>query len=261
MKQNDNLIERYIDIIKTLSFSPEDTSLPRELLVEECGDLSIYYAPFEFVNQDAQIALCGITPGYQQAVLALQEAKYKLAQGATLDRVMHAAKSTASFAGPMRSNLIRMLDHIGIHRVLGIHSCSDLFGHQAGMVHYTSALRYPVFRSLKNYSGSPSMLSTPLLRRQVEMYLLPELQQLSPRTLVIPLGPKVAETLRFAVRQGVIDSNQLLDGLPHPSGANAERIAYFLGEKPASSLSAKTNPFAIDSAKQMLASKIALIDA
>jgi len=47
-------------------------------------------------------------------------------------------------------------------------------------------------------------------------------------TLFKPLGPKVAQVFEMLIKQGVLDSNQILFGLPHPSGANAERIAYFL---------------------------------
>jgi hypothetical protein len=48
----------------------------------------------------------------------------------------------------------------------------------------------------------------------------------------------------------------VLNGLPHPSGANAERIAYFLGKKAKESLSVKTNPATLDSAKCKLIFKM-----
>ena len=37
--------------------------------------------------------------------------------------------------------------------------------------------------------------------------------------------------------------------MPHPSGANAERISYFLGRKPRERLSAKTDPHKLDGAR------------
>jgi hypothetical protein len=36
---------------------------------------------------------------------------------------------------------------------------------------------------------------------------------------------------RQLVRKGVLDAARVPNGLPHPSDANAERIAYFLGRK------------------------------
>jgi hypothetical protein len=46
--------------------------------------------------------------------------------------------------------------------------------------------------------------------------------------------------------------------LPHPSGANAERIAYFLGNKARESLSIKTNPDLLDQAKVKILEKLSL---
>ena len=50
--------------------------------------------------------------------------------------------------------------------------------------------------------------------------------------------------------------DRILDGLPHPSGANAERIAYFLGRKNKDALSVKTNAEKLDHAKSSMIRKI-----
>lgn len=42
-------------------------------------------------------------------------------------------------------------------------------------------------------------------------------------------------------RAGAVDPARVLAGLPHPSGANAERIAFFLGRKPRERLSGKVD--------------------
>ena len=72
----------------------------------------------------------------------------------------------------------------------------------------------------------------------------------------IPLGKEPSAVLAELIKRGEIDSNYVLDGFPHPSGANAERIAYFLGRKPANQLSEKTNPHSIDASKAILREKI-----
>jgi hypothetical protein len=56
--------------------------------------------------------------------------------------------------------------------------------------------------------------------------------------------------------KGLLKAEQLLDGLPHPSGANAERISYFLGGKPREKLSSKTNAAVLDAAKARLLAKL-----
>ena len=81
--------------------------------------------------------------------------------------------------------------------------------------------------------------------------------KLLPNALYLPLGKGVEEVLLDAVNKGLLKEDQLLAGLPHPSGANAERIKYFLGEKPKELLSIKTNAGKIDLAKERLINKVA----
>lgn len=232
-------------------------SLPAELLLTSEGNLQTFYAPFDHINTGARIVLCGITPGLQQASRALDEACKQLRQGASIEQAREAAKATASFAGPMRNNLVNMLDHVGVHTLLAIDSCARLFDTHRHLVHYTSALRYPVFVDGLNYSGSPAMLSRSSLRRQVETHLAEEIRILGPKCLYVPLGPKVAEVFQHLQTTGLLKAEQTLDGLPHPSGANAERISYFLGNKSREKLSPKTNPAALDSAKTRILGKLA----
>tara|TARA_R110001583_G_scaffold191912_1_gene357798 strand:- start:16829 stop:17005 length:177 start_codon:yes stop_codon:yes gene_type:complete len=54
----------------------------------------------------------------------------------------------------------------------------------------------------------------------------------------------------------LLDHKRILDGLPHPSGANAERIAYFLGSKSKDALSAKTNANKLDQARESMMRKV-----
>lgn len=253
-----NHFEKFLSAMKQSTISMSDKGLPQEFLLSSEGDLSVYYAPFDYINHQAKITICGITPGFQQAALALNEAKKQLLKGASIDEAKKKAKETASFGGAMRNNLISMLDYIGAHKKLGLVSCEQLFTSHTHLVHYTSALRYPVFVGGENYNGTPNMISNKLLRAQVETYLTEELKSLPESCLYIPLGPKVTEAFSHLVAKGVVKSNKVLDGMPHPSGANAERINYFLEKKKKDDLSKKTNPLQIDEAKAKLLEKMAL---
>lgn len=234
-------------------------TLPAELLLASEGDLQTFYAPFDHVNAGARVVLCGITPGLQQASHALDEARQQLQAGASIAHAKQAAKETASFAGDMRNNLIALLDHIGLQTLLDIDSCARLFDTHRHLVHYTSALRYPVFIKGKNYSGSPDMLSRASLRHQVETHLAEEIQALGPHCLYVPLGPKVAKVFHHLRGKGLLKAEQILDGLPHPSGLNGERISYFLGRKPREKLSSQTNAATLDNAKAGLMAKLATL--
>lgn len=225
------------------------------LLIGRSGNLSCHYAPFDHVNTGARVVLLGLTPGTQQARNAINALHEALAAGLSDAEAARHAKRSASFSGPMRNNLVAMLDEIGLQHRLGIEGCHQLFDSHANLVHFTSALRYPVSIDGQNYSGSPSVLSSPFLREMSEQWLAEEVTVLSDAWW-IPLGKEAAAVLAEMAARGKLDHSRILDGLPHPSPANAERIAYFLGAKARESLSAKTNADGIDQAKRSLVARI-----
>lgn len=244
--------ERYLPVLSsTTSLTPKDSALH----IWSDGTLSCYYAPFDHINTGARVVLLGITPGLQQAQVALSTMQSALAEGLKPADALARAKVAASFSGPMRVNLVDLLDAVGVQRAIGIESCKQLFTSRADLVHFTSALRYPVFLGNENYSGSPAILGTPCLKSMVDRWLLEEAQSL-PKAFWVPLGKEPTSVLRHFVEEGLLAESQVLDGLPHPSGANAERISYFLGKKKRSSLSAKTNPATLDAMRERLLHKI-----
>jgi hypothetical protein len=233
-----------------------DPTIGGRLVMATEGQVSISYAPFDYITPHARIVIVGITPGAQQAANGLAEVRRQLLAGAAEETALRAAKVYASFSGPMRVNLVSMLDHIGLNRRAGVTSTADLWSDAAELVHFTSALRYPVFVGGKNYSGAPSMTRTSILRALITGCLAEEAAKLSDAVWV-PLGPKPEEAIRLMVTSKLLGDDQVLSGLPHPSGANAERIAYFLGRKNRADLSAKTSPDTIDRARDRLLEQVA----
>ncbi|MEJ6396311.1 hypothetical protein [Yoonia sp. 208BN28-4] len=216
------------------------------LLIGTEGALEVRYAPFDHINPTAQLVILGITPGEQQANAAIHEMQRALSLGTTDAEALSRAKKHASFSGPMRINLLKMLDLIGVNKALDIPTCATLWGQHIGLVQFASALRYPVFMEGKNYTGSsPKMTTSPMLREQLMSFTAQELAIL-PNALVLPLGPAATDACRYLAKLGSIDPSRIVKGVPHPSGANGERIAYFLGQKHRVSLSNKTNPDKID---------------
>jgi hypothetical protein len=229
--------------------SARDVHDPALLIAEE-GPLAVRYAPFDHVNPAAKVVILGITPGEVQANEALRTARAALQRGLPDAEAMSLAKADASFAGPMRANLVAMLDHIGVAGALGIASTASLWSVDLRLVQFASALRHPVFKSGKNYTGSnPGMTTSPLLRQQLLEHTGAELASL-PDALVVPLGPAVTEACRWLAAQGCVSSDRLIEGMPHPSGANGERIAYFLGRKERAALSTQTDPTKIDAGRE-----------
>jgi hypothetical protein len=242
-------LEKYAAVIKSLpdpSLSGGD-SLPQQLLLDRDGAIEIFYAPFEYSNPNARIVIVGITPGRVQAVNAIRAAQSQLKNGASVDTALKAAKSTGSFSGPMRNNLVAMLDYFQLNEWLRIGSCADLFGPRLDLAQFDSLLRFPVFLDDSNYNGKPSMMDHPLLAASAGLFR---------GAVFIPLGDQVGGVFRWLTERRMLDGTRVLDGFQHPSGANAERIAYLIGRKPREALSSKTNPDKIDAARDGLWEKI-----
>ena len=250
------MLKQYGQAIRALQNIKEPNDLPLSLKLEQSGDLSIYYAPFDYINNNAKLVICGITPGFSQAKTALMKAQQSLANEATFAEASKLAKNTASFSGKMRSNLVNILDDIGIADKLGVFSTASLFAENSELVHYTSALRYPVFKGEKNYSGIPHPVKNPLLCSQIDSYLAEEAEALGNSALWLALGEKVGDALGHLVSKDKLSEEQYLGWIPHPSGANAERIAYFIGRKKKADLSNKVDSDKLDRAKSAITTKL-----
>jgi hypothetical protein len=251
------LLERFSSILTSSSEGDirADVTLGSRLVIVQSQGVVISYAPFEHIQHGAKVVIVGITPGEQQARNALIELRRQLLSGADHATALAKAKVFASFSGAMRTNLVAMLDHIGLHRWAGLKSISELWTSRSELAHFTSALRYPVFSNGKNYSGQPSMTATPSLRELLASCLTEEALAL-PNAVWIPLGPTATAGVEWVIQQGALRRDNFLIGLPHPSGASGERIKYFLGQKNKSDLSIKTEPIRLDAARERLTAQI-----
>jgi len=195
-------------------------------IVKEDG-LEIFYAPLDYVNRQAQVIIVGITPGWTQMEVAYRQARLDLLAGLSGTQVCRRAKERARFAGAIRTNLISMLDGVGLAGCLGLSGSEALFSTHGSLLHTTSAIRYPVFVEGKDYTGHrPRLLKHPTLTRFLDTHLAGEFEEAS-QGLIVPLGQAASEALAYLVERGVVDQRRCLIGLPHPSGANARREDLF----------------------------------
>lgn len=206
--------------------------IPRKLRLFRDESLDVYYAPFDYRTPDPRVVLVGLTPGWYQASMAYRTFAAARAKGRAMATALRLAKGAAPFSGPIRANLCNMLDEVGLATVLNISSTRDLFGHAASLVHVTAALRYPVFRLGRNYSGAPSLVRHPYLRQMVETLLAEELQAAA-RAVIMPLGVGAESAVAHLVDRGLVDPSRVITALPHPSGANAHRFAQLRARRPA----------------------------
>jgi hypothetical protein len=205
----------------------------RRLLLWEAGPLSVHYAPWDWVNTKARIMLVGITPGAFQATEALREAKACLRAGCSAEETLRRADATGSFAGPMRSNLVTMLDGIGLAEALGVDSSARLFDTHHHLAALCSAIDYPVFVNGQNYGGAtPPLARDPVLRSLVRASLGARIA-MTQNALVIPLGKAAQDAVALLATGGLVRPGQCLTGFPHPSGANGHRARQYVANREA----------------------------
>lgn len=248
-------LSRFRDAIVTFSGRKTPGELPAEFLLAQEGNLAQYYIPFDAVNTRALVVLVGITPGYVQWYNAVTTAQKVLREGGDDALALREAKKHGAFSGPLRNNLVKLLDGIGLAQMLSLDSTAQLFTDHTGLVHCTSLYTQPLFVKGVNYNGTPHFSRSALLRASIDEGFAQEAAVLK-KAVFIPLGPVATEGVNLLASRGVLDEARILSGLPHPSGANMERISYFLGLKARDTLSSRTNADLLDQAKASLLAKV-----
>lgn len=226
--------EQYKDLLYSLPASyTVDMIRNKQFLLDrdEKKNLEIYYAPFEYVNEHAKVVIAGITPGLHQMKKSFSTVIEVKDYIESEEEILHEVKKQSSFEGPMRKNLVKMLDELGLHEYLGLSSTIELFAEANSLVHTGSVLNYPVFYKGKNYSGTtPDILKTELLRKHIMEGFATEISNMD-QPLIIPLGINVSKVLTYLAEQNHLDASNLLLGFPHPSGGNGHRHRQFAENK------------------------------
>lgn len=194
-----------------------------------------FYAPFDWINEGADIVLIGITPGRRQAKAAIKSLRASLAKGRSATEAAEIAKQSASFEGDMREIAAKLMDRFGLHELFRLTTCADLFGNARRRAHYTSVLRYPILhwqtKKPKNrpavsgwfdYSGGEGALKTDMLSRSIRADFEPEIVSLG-KAWLVPFGPVPATALQNLAERGLIDRERILPGINHPSGTQHNR--------------------------------------
>lgn len=179
---------------------------------------------FDYVNPKAEVVIVGITPGNSQLKGEREGLDYR------------EIKRRNAFAGSMRPNLIKMLDHVGVNRLLNIETCKSLWDEDFDRVEMTSLLKEATYIIRK--SGKKDMFKeveliakSELLTEKFESGFVKDCSSYNNAKLFVACGPKVYEKLQELKGAGVI--NVPVIGIAHPSGANLGRVLCYLGLKEA----------------------------
>lgn len=254
---NFELFEKYESAIRDYK-GPQGDPQSASLRMHGNGGLEVYYAPFEWVNLSAKVVLVGITPWKAQADIALTEAQRALVEGLPVPEVLRRAKLAAAFAGRARLRLVSLLDHIGLHRWLGLRSSEELFGEASDLLEATSLFQFPIFNKGENFRGGKHPERDPMLRRQMREHF-GKMAKTMPDAVFIPVGATTSKGVHWLTKEGFLKKEQVIHGLPHPGKEDSEHTAYFLGEKRRADLSVHTNADKVDAARDYLRMAVATL--
>ena len=187
-------------------------------------DEKIVFKPteFDYVNPNAEVVIVGITPGNNQI------------DGSREGLTKHEIKRKYAFAGGMRPNLVKMLDYVGVNHILGIASCSSLWGDDFDRVEMTSLLKeatYEVNRKGEEvmFKDARKIAKSEKLTWMLNNGFVSDCSQYGHARLFVACGPGVYDVLTNLKQQGVITAP--IVGIAHPSGGNMGRICCYVGTK------------------------------
>ncbi|WP_444452628.1 hypothetical protein ACTTAI_16630 [Rhodobacter capsulatus] len=211
------------------------------LVVDQSARDTVFYMPFEYVNERARIVIVGITPGPNQMALAYDEVKALSSRGMNEDQILYQVKSLAAFGDEsMRPNLVKMLNAMQINELIGIRDAGELWSTSYDALHATSVIPHAAFRNGKMFAGSfDQVLRSEAFAAGFQRDFLPSLQALPHNAFFLALGPTPLEALQWCVAQGHIQEEQLLGALAHPSRSSGSQVDIYLGLKDPQDLNPK----------------------
>ena len=122
---------------------------------------------------------------------------------------------------------MRMLDFVGVNRLLRIATCKTLWDQDFDKVEMTSLLKDAVYYKGKMFNNVAMIGRSMKLTRLFREGFLRDCSSYKSARLFVALGPGVHSVLLRLKAENVISG--MVIGMPHPSGANAGRCAAFLG--------------------------------
>ena len=118
------------------------SALRKHVYLERSGAFEAWYAPFDWINDRADVVIVGVTPGLQQGLESLLALRSAFLDTHNSFQAAEAAKQAASFKGTMRKLGARLMDHFGLHELFGLETTLDLFGsaRASSTLHFSGSL-------------------------------------------------------------------------------------------------------------------------
>lgn len=179
-------------------------------------------AGFEKTNPKAEVIIVGITPGNSQLKTGVPNGMDSLE-----------IKRNYAFAGSIRSNLIELLDYVGVNRILGILTCKTIWEEDFERIDMTSLLKRATFDITtgeeKMFKDVERIFKEPKLKEEFDKGFVEDCKKYENAKIFVACGSQVYDVLLELKRKGVITAQVI--GIAHPSAQNKDRIAYYQGKE------------------------------
>lgn len=255
------LLNQFRDILRRKGSS---AARAPETRLGPMGRDELFYVPFEHMNLGAKLVIVGVTPGPNQINISYDTVRDGLKEGLDDADVLARAKKDGAFGGPMRLNLLKMLQAFGFPRLLGIEDASELFGRASALLHATSIVPHSAFRNGKLFNGSfDDVRGSPVMMECFVRDFAATLPILSSEAHYVALGPTPLDAFYWCADAGLLRREQVLGAFAHPSGTAGSQVAVYLGEKAPQDLNSRDPvrsrvDWLLGAAKQMRQSVAAL---
>ena len=179
-----------------------------------------------YVNTYAKVVIVGVTPGKNQV------------GGKDEGLTPHDTKKKYAFNGKqMRSNLVAMLDLIGVNKVLEIQSCESIWDNDFKLVEMTYLLKRGTFEikdgKLEMFNKADRILGNPQLKEELNNGFVQDCALYLDAKLFVACGFGVYKVLHEFKRCAIIKVP--IVGIAHPSGLNGNWVNCYLKKKQADS--------------------------
>lgn len=176
-------------------------------------------AGFDTPNPDAEVIIVGITPGPTQSNESRGDDSKE-------------NKRLYAFKG-LRKNIEKMLDYVGVNKLLGIESCHTIWNEDFNRIDLTSLIKDAAFVKDKEGEEEPfnkpqNILKEPKLSEEFKRFVA-DCDNYKKAKLFVACGHGVYDVLMELKKMGHIKAPII--AIAHPSKNNAIRIKYYIGEE------------------------------
>lgn len=193
----------------------------------------MYTIPSERLDTTARVIRLGLTAGVQQMNAASASARDALRAGESQAQILALVSRRAALMGPMRTNLVAMLDAVALADALDLRPTIERFDARNDLVHITSALRYRCSPTTRTTAATTHPYrAVPPLGQYVQAMLADDLEPSLTRSPSRSIG-RTEQCVRRLVNESVLDPRRCLVGFPHASGANVGRLSGLRATAPA----------------------------